>query len=193
MSLTPVFYRITITAMSQAPNGTGFVDPKVPQHYLALDNTSTFQHLPSDLAHATDKARANYRWKQLLGKLSEAISPTQILDIQTPGADENNAPTSVSFTVTYDRPHYLVTNDELNAGQQLTGELAIKRWVARALTSDYNTNVCILDPTPLSAPAKAGPASASRGETITQIKVGAIAGSVSAAEAKITVVKLAFT
>lgn len=193
MSINTEYYRITITNFGQVPNGTGFIDPKEPEYYLTLGSDFVFSNLPDSLSKSLEKSRANHRWKQLLSQLSISVSPTAYLDIQTPNADINNPPTEISFTVVYDRPSALVTDDELNPGQQLVGELAIKRWIGRALTRDYTTNLCILDPTPLSAPAKAGPASAFRGETITQVIVGALSSSLTVAATNITVVKLANT
>jgi hypothetical protein len=190
MNFLPAFYRVTITAMSHGTTGTGFIDPKKPKYYLILNSDGTFTNLPNDLAKAIDKARANYRWTQVLNHISSIVNTGLMLDIQTPGATINAAPTTVSFTVSYDRPGFLIVDDELNPGVQLSNEFAIKRLIARAMTREYIVNTEVLDPTPISAPAKAGPASVYKGETIMQITVGAAASSISSAETKITVVRL---
>jgi hypothetical protein len=77
------------------------------------------------------------------------------------------APSSVSFTVAYDRPDYVAVPDTNNAGVILTGANAVKRVVALSLSSGLDplslpslaplqiTNQKVFDPTMVSLMAGA--------------------------------------
>jgi hypothetical protein len=99
-------------------------------------------------AQSLDKERATMRWDAVVFELGWLISPIMLAEIYKTGNLNGTAPVStLAFTVGYDRPAYLSTEDELNAGVQLTGAACIKRLIARALTQSYVGNQEIFDPT----------------------------------------------
>ena len=100
------------------------------------------------LAQSLDKERATMRWDAVVAELGWLISPIMLAEIYKTGNLNGTAPVStLAFTVGYDRPAYLSTEDELNAGVMLTGAACIKRLIARALTQTYVGNQEIFDPT----------------------------------------------
>jgi hypothetical protein len=95
-----------------------------------------------------DKERATMRWDAVVFELGWLISPIFLGQIYKTGNLNGTAPVStLAFTVGYDRPAYLSTEDELTPGVQLTGTACVKRLIARALTQTYVGNQEIFDPT----------------------------------------------
>uniref|UniRef100_UPI0019665F08 hypothetical protein n=1 Tax=Escherichia coli TaxID=562 RepID=UPI0019665F08 len=69
----------------------------------------------------------------------------------------------------------------------LTGEAAIRRMVAKALLNNTTSNTVVYDPTPV------GGVPAQYGESVARVTAGAIADSLAAAEAAITVTRVSKT
>lgn len=104
---------------------------------------------PSTLSNSLSKERANIRWQQAVNELSEFSNPT-IGNIIRTGNVANVSASTITFTVGYDRPDQVATiarPAEPDAGNVLVGAVAVKRAVARALTSSIASNRKIFDPT----------------------------------------------
>jgi hypothetical protein len=100
------------------------------------------------LAQSLEKERATMRWDAVVWELGWLMSPIFLGEIVKTGDLNGTAPiTTLSFTVGYDRVHYLSTEDELNPGTQLSGAACIRRLVARALVNTYQGKQEIFDPT----------------------------------------------
>jgi hypothetical protein len=100
------------------------------------------------LVQSLAKERANLRWEAVVFHLGELISPTFLGEIVKTGNQNGTAPvTTLNFTVAYDRPTYLSTEDELTPGVTLTGTSCIRRLMARALTQSYDGVQEVFDPT----------------------------------------------
>jgi hypothetical protein len=103
---------------------------------------------PVTLVQSIDKERATMRWDQTVANLGLLISPVFVGEIVKTGNQLGTAPvTTMSWTVGYDRPSYLVMEDELTPGSMLTDTACIKRLIARALHSNMIGNQEIFDPT----------------------------------------------
>lgn len=135
-NLVPQYYRISITGASLvgAANSTGFVDHKSIEEY---GRSGAY---PSTLVFSRNKARGNYRYKQMIWNLSENQSITNILDRVATGATADAPPSNYVFTIVYDREEYIYTHDELNDNALITGDLAIKRQIARTFANSYKVN-----------------------------------------------------
>ena len=137
-------YRITINKLEAATPGDGFIDPTLANNYLD-DSTGEITGWPSSNSLALAKARANVRWGIVIEQLGLTLNVLGIKDIVVTGADINTAPTTVSFTVVYDRPSALFTDDEYNSGSVLSGTDAIVRFVERALLTTRTQNYTVLN------------------------------------------------
>lgn len=178
---TITYYTVNIAYMAitgATLPGTGFIDNTRPDHY----GTATISPIPSSLDAALDKGRAYVRWIEIINQIGMNISP-MVSNVTATGADPSTAATSFSFTAGYDRNDYVNTLDELNPGNILYGVDAVKRWVARALTSAFFTKTVIVDPTPIWNIPHTAPS----GEKTVDIVAGPIANTISAAESNITV------
>jgi len=105
---------------------------------------------PTTLANSQAKERANMRWNQMVSELEENATPNLLGNIVRTGNIANVAPTSVTFTVGYERPDTVYTvalPTEPDAGTVYVGTNAIKRQVARALTNTLISNRKVFDPT----------------------------------------------
>ncbi len=103
---------------------------------------------PLTYTQSLSKERATMRWDAVVFELGWLISPVFLGEITKTGNIIGTEPvTTLSWTVAYDRPSYLSTEDELTPGVQLTGANCIKRLIARALTQTYVGNQEIYDPT----------------------------------------------
>jgi hypothetical protein len=103
---------------------------------------------PLTYEQSIDKERATMRWDAIINKLGELISPIFLGIYEKQGTiDGTVAIDSLGFTIGYDRPNFLETDDELNANEKLYGANCIRRLIARALIEDYNGNQEIFDPT----------------------------------------------
>lgn len=187
MSVIPVYYNVTIEAVTGASPSDGFIDPTPLKNYIDNDGTNLETGWAKDLDSALAKTRANYRWLFVVQQCSLLLNPLYIIDILTPGADQDTAPTSVEFTIVYDRPDYLNTVDETDPSVTLSGADAIKRFVARAMCANRETNAVVMDPTQLTGSTTQ---QVHRGETVEDIVIGPLCNSVTTAEASITVVQV---
>lgn len=105
---------------------------------------------PMSLANSLAKERANMRWDQTINELESYSTPIFLGNIKRTGNIANVALTSITFTVGYEHPAQVSTiarPTEPDAGNVLVGTDAIKRSVARALTSTIATNRKVFDTT----------------------------------------------
>ena len=185
-------YQIDIVKMEAAAPADGFIDRKKIQDYMVFDTTT---HLMSDFAISYDnvvaKERANMRYLHAIQNLSDTISPIDIHpDDAFSNGDTNVAPTIYRILVTYDRPDYLYTADELNPGVTLTGLDAIKRQVARVFITDIFSRRIMPDPITSSGSPNDKATWAGLYKTIIDVEAAKPVTSLLDAESKITVVQL---
>lgn len=185
MPFIPVYYNISISSIAGDAPSDGFVDNTTVQEYIQQGDTN----LPTSVDLSLAKTRANYRWQFILQQCSLLLNPLYTLDITATGATVNAPATSFSFTIAYDRPDYLNTEDELNPGTYLTNADAIKRFVARALCEQRTTNALTFNPTQL-AGIPSPSASSCYGESVQELTIGPLATDLTTAEASITVVQV---
>lgn len=103
---------------------------------------------PTNITLSTRKSLANMRWDMVVQQLSQFSTPFSLNDqLGTGNYDGQSELTTMNFTVGYEHPDQVSTDDEFNPGSKLTGTNAIKRAVARALTSTNNYNMNVFDPT----------------------------------------------
>lgn len=179
-------YDITITTLGGAAPADGFIDSK--NSYMHIKDGGA---APTTLANAKAKARAYARYKHLVVSLAQFASLGGVISFTPTGGGPNAAPTQVVIRVRLRDAASLVTNDELNAGQTLTGLAAIERVVARCCIQGQNPYTMeIYDPTTFAPRDTDGVDTAARPKMSSIIidSVGALAASIAAAEAAITVV-----
>lgn len=178
------YYNVTINAILGAgPNGGGFIDNRRVETYMVSGSS------PATLAQSITKERANIRYERIIGKLG-LMANLYISNVVASGANSITAPTSLSFRVESehgDAP--LVTADELNEGELLTGADAIKRSIARVFIENHHEMGDYYDPTPIAAivPSGANVSAPRVGNRLERITAGALANSIQNAEAVITV------
>lgn len=149
MSVSFHTYKVQITNRLELPTpGDGFVDNKKVEDYQQVDlETMTATNQVTSWENALKKERANIRWKQIINNIEERVVPIEIKVNNTGnGGTANAAPLFFEFYIVLDRPDFMVTPDELNVGQTLKNEAAIKRLVARALTSNIYVRTLVPDP-----------------------------------------------
>ena len=129
-------YTVTVTI-------TGAVDDARPE--ILANNLGGF---PTTYDAAKAISRANIRFHEVVGGLL-ALCDFTMQNIVRVGRTTDAPPTSFAFDMTFyrDRVTYLKTEDELNPGTFLLGLDAIKRVVARVISTDYNQNYSFFDPT----------------------------------------------
>jgi hypothetical protein len=184
MAQNLLYYTVNISTLGGAAPADGFIDNNTSEFYIQPGSGSTTDEgtgWPSSLEDAQQKTRANLRWAAILQQLSSAVNTYSVGDIATTGASATAAGTAMTFSVAYDRPDYLYAYDELNPGAILYNDVAIKRWVARALIETINTNAFVMDPTAYTAP------NYYYGPSYQAITAGPLAANIGAAEAAITV------
>lgn len=118
-------------------NITGAVDNLSPEQFGAL---------PATLVQSLIIERTNMRYEAVIRSVSEDIQSLQTSAIVTAGRTATAPATAIQFTLVYDRPEFLNTEDEDNLGVFLTGADAIKRYIARGLINDEILNRQIFDP-----------------------------------------------
>lgn len=105
--LSPDFYRVIITMSG----GTGTWTAAAPANGAVNPyNWDSYATLPSSEVNALRLSRGNMRWQAIIEELSKH-SDAQIIDVEvtSPGAtDANNLPTSIAFTVKYDRDDFVL-------------------------------------------------------------------------------------
>ena len=177
------YYTVSITNNFIGSEPTdGFVAYKHSQYYIVFEpSANTLSNLPTTLALGETKARAYYRYKAILFTCGFSVNRLDTCNLTNTGGDANTAPTTFGLTLVYDKPSYLETPDELNAGSTLTGENCIKRWVARALGETYTVSDIVYDPT-----AATNNSYVKRGQVQSDLVVGSL-GDISSIENSITV------
>ena len=104
MTFKPVYYRVEISQIG--PTSEGFLDNTTPSQYVPF---------PTTQAAGLAKAKANFRWTVLTWFLGENCSPYLLYNIDKTGTNlHDNPPTTISFTLAYDRADQVKTFDELN-------------------------------------------------------------------------------
>ena len=173
------YFNISIDAsgLGGAAPSDGFIDSMNPRTY------SETVGYPTTTSGSLAKTRAFLRWKEILQEVGLMIETLYTLDINAVGATPDLAASSISFTFVFDRPDYLYTADELNAGATLTGAAAIKRAVARAMCATTLHRTAIFDPSAVK----------NYEEQVVDVNVGPLATSIPMAEANITVVQVSNT
>lgn len=179
------FYRVTLTN----PGGlvapaNGWVDNVRVETYLQTSVPGGFS-----FAQSQAKERGNMRFADVIGQL-QMMANLYIENTVSTGADAATEPTAFAFTAEVERgDDVLVTRNDLG-GVDLTGAAAIRRCVARALIMTYTRNALVYDPTATVAPGNATSFARNPGRTAA-LTVGALAANLTAAEALVTVAKIA--
>lgn len=179
-------YYVTISSLSQASPGDGFIDMKKVEQYRSEGSDVT------TYAQAQAKERANQRFQLMVNKL-QLLGNLYVSNVTATGANASTAALSFTFNLTSEHgDECLATPDEDTPGVTLTGNVAIKRAIARSLsttvTNDYQE---VYDPTSTAGKGTYPTANAVRfGSRIEALTVGAAANNLTAAEAAISVTKL---
>jgi hypothetical protein len=134
-----IYFRISIdsTGLGGVAPSDGFIDPTAAEFYPTLCSNV-------DLAKA--KERANFRWLEIVQRLSENLSLVRVDNFVKPGATADTPPSTFTFTIAYEKPNAVYTYDELNNGATLWNQACVKRQVARALTSYISSNTYMAGP-----------------------------------------------
>lgn len=163
--LEPAYYIVDIT---------GAVDRDSPEQFSG--------GFPVSLAQSLVIERTNMRYEAVIRSASEDIQPLQTSAIVATGRTATAPATAIQFTLVYDRPEFLNTEDEDNLGTFLTDVAALTRYVARGLVNDEVLNRQIFDPdTPDNGNAP----------QILEVIATKLFNDVSTAEGNITVTKVA--
>lgn len=186
------FYRVSINAIAGSGDNAGFIDSKTVEMYMANNGVAP-PVPPTSLTTSTNKVRANTRYKNVLEKV-QAMGAIYTSNVIVTGGTVDTAPSNVSFTLEVERgDSILTTRDDSNSAIEITGENAIKRCVARGLmVSNQNFVFPVYDPTKTTAAQNGSVSNAAArvGSTTLTFNVGALANSVSTAEAAVTVTRL---
>jgi ribosomal protein L29 len=111
-------------------------------------NPGLYGGSPTNIELSLNKTLANLRWQMAVQQLEQFATPFLLNDqLGTGNYDGQTELTTISFTVGYEHPDQVATADELNDGAMLYGTAAVKRAVARALTSSNTSNCNVFDPT----------------------------------------------
>lgn len=161
--LEPAYYIVDIT---------GAVDRDSPEQFSG--------GFPVSLAQSLVIERTNMRYEAVIRSASEDIQPLQTSAIVATGRTATAPATAIQFTLVYDRPEFLNTEDEDNLGTFLTDVAALTRYVARGLVNDEVLNRQIFDPV-----------SIGNAPQILEVIATKLFNDVSTAEGNITVTKVA--
>lgn len=166
-----------ITGFTINDGGTGYGAPTATIDLPRL--------LPDSLAESLDIERANMRFEAVIRGVSTTIHPLFTADIVTVGRTVDTPATNIKFTLPYDRPEFLDTEDETSPPDRLTGAVAVKRFVARELIRDVVVNREVFNPelTP-------GVDAQELGAQILEVTAVKAAANLAAAEAAITVTEI---
>lgn len=175
-----MLYDITISGTGTSA-AQGFIDPKSIYQY----GNENAGDVPGTFEESLAKARANHRYKSLVLAI-QFYSGMQIMETTVAGGDASTAPTALTLVVDIDKLSAVTTPDEANAGVVLSGEDAVKRIVARALTRSWSRALEVFDPTEEAARGNTVEY-ARTGPRIINETVGALFGSLTAAEAAVSV------
>jgi hypothetical protein len=148
---------------------------------------------PTQMNTSQSKSRANMRWTQAIAEMEKVALPVYLGNIvRTGNLNGNGACTTFQFTVGYNNPNQVITVagvDEPDAGNVLMGPGAIKRSIARAMTSTLQSNQMVFDPTLESAGAYTARPNAQRIQTITAGALDIVAN-IAIVEQNITVTQI---
>ncbi len=182
--LEPRYYRIQIT---------GAVDNVSPEQFARAngDPAQDYQdEMPTTRSASLDIERSNMRYEAVIRGLSTTIQPLFAVSHATSSRTKDVDASDIAFTVAYDRPEFLVTEDEDNPGTFLGYEQsgsdaleALERFVARELIVDIVQKRQIFDPESYVTGESKGPAI----EVVTAVKPFA---NLTAANAAITVTEI---
>lgn len=176
-------YRVTIQGATAPAPGNGFIDNRKIEDYMAAGST------PVTYAQAEAKERANMRYETLIAKIQQ-FANIYVSDIAAPNANAITEATTFSFTATVEHgASSLVTQDEINPGDTISGVAALRRAVARALVVSKTDFGEVYDPTVSTAPGNPA-AVPRRGPRISRIEFGALANNLTSAEALVTVTSI---
>ena len=144
-----------------------------------------YDGMPNNYQSSLNKSMANVRFTQVLAQLSNVTTTTSVgLFSSTGNYDGNSDVSTLTFTVEYPDPAQIYTNDELNPGNVLIMDAAVKRFVARGLASSTNTNIRAYDPTLVTIGNLVAQTPMVR---IENINVGNVSSNIAALEQNITV------
>ena len=168
---------------------TGAVDPDRDEKLAG-----TFSGMPATYAGSKDIARSNMRFHAVIDQLS-LLALFNMTDIEVTGRTKDAAASSITFTITYhrDRPSYLKVEDVNAPGTFLEGADAVKRMIAKALSTDYNQNYSFWDPTVRVTRTNTNTTTQTtppRGWAYEMVDATKLYSSISAAEAAVTVTEL---
>lgn len=177
-------YSIVMNAIAAVAPGDGFMDPKTMREYIHGGAE------PASFENATAKARANARYGYVVHSI-HTLGNIYIREVEVTGGDVDTAPTSITLTVESEHGDAVLrTADELNPGSFLTGAAAIERAVARAYTTQVDSDFAeIYDPT-TSTHATNATSYPRVGTRIDKIVTGRLTNNLLTAEASITVTAL---
>lgn len=181
-------YRVDIaaTAMGGAAPADGFIDHTPIENYIASGSE------PTALANSLAKERGNLRYRAVREQLHQ-IANMAITNRVATGANADTAASTYSFTLEVERgDSVLSTRDESNNGAELTGAVAIKRAIARAMITPVTATTTYFDPTKTASAGNATTA-ARNPAVIATVTADKLTTTLSAAEGVITVTKIANT
>jgi len=154
--MTLQFFRVAIidTGFSTTAPADGFIELLPVWQDPAYDANPSKPpvagtDIPTDLSFGLAKARGLFRWNQIKQNISMACVPFfmgNVTDQTGINGTIDSPPTEIQFTVGYYQSSYLKTDDELVPGTELVGALALKRFIARTLSSSYNGILSVLNP-----------------------------------------------
>lgn len=175
--LEPRYYRVAIT---------GAVDNLNIEDFAAA-NSNAF---PTTKVQADAIEETNMFYEEIVRRVSERIQPLFVADTVTTNRTATVPATAISLTLTYDRPEFIITDDENNPGDLLgfdqagsSAEDALQRMIARALINDIVQNRFIFDPT-----TKVG--TTPRGSAMEEFTATALYADIATAEGNITVTEI---
>ena len=181
------YYRVTINQITGDAPSDGFIDPKPANDYLSYDDsTGELTGFPTTLALGEAKARGNIRWGMVKEQLGYYVNCLGVFEIVITGGDINTAPTSVAFTVCYERPDAVQISDSLNPGTTLSGADAVKRYVENALIIDRTITADIINPDIDSRVE-------TKGIQTVNLEIGALATSLTDTASYVTVTEIDYT
>lgn len=138
-----VLYYVSIDGTSITPTTSpndGFIDHTDAQEYGVDDD------FPTTKSSADAKERANMRYEEIVRKISLPAIPVKVYNKEAVGADGNTVATEYNFNVVYESPSHIFVDDDLSGGL-LTGEDAVRHYVALALMRTWTETRHIYDPT----------------------------------------------
>lgn len=142
------YYKVTINNATGDSPYNGFIDNTKPFGYIQRsEDGSELTGYSSSLDNALMKVRGYVRFTKIIQQIEQVINILDILNVVKTGADENTEASVFSMTLTFDREmDFMQTVDENNSGTILTGPDAVKRFIARALSGNYNEKIAFPNP-----------------------------------------------